>query len=365
MANIFPIRLSAYSVHVLVWVLLGLVLLVFPPLNMSVSLPVQFWIKQAIHFCLYVAAFYVNTLIWVPKLLFENKIGKYIVALLATTIAVTVLAWLVEYWLNLPLLMASAFNPTADPPPGAGHVPMWTIIFTFFSTLMALGIGTSITAVQKSQKDTLLRQEEALLRKSLEQQKTDSELSFLKAQINPHFFFNTLNNIYALTMINVEASRQALLKLSRMMRYVLYETQKDTVLLSQEMAFVQDYIELMQLRLTDKVEVIFKHPSPLKEVMIAPMLLLPFVENAFKHGVSTLQSSRIFIGIQQQPDSLELDVRNTLFSDQSKSLEQGNGIGLVNTRRRLDLLYPDRYRLTAAADPTQNEYQVHLTLDLS
>jgi LytS/YehU family sensor histidine kinase len=143
---------------------------------------------------------------------------------------------------------------------------------------MALGIGTSITAVQKSQKDTLLRQEEALLRKSLEQQKTDSELSFLKAQINPHFFFNTLNNIYALTMINVESSRQVLLKLSRMMRYVLYETQKDGVLLSQEIAFVQDYIELMQLRLTDKVEVIFKRPTPLKEVTIAPMLRLPFVE---------------------------------------------------------------------------------------
>lgn len=124
----------------------------------------------------------------------------------------------------------------------------------------------------------MLRQEEALLRKSLEQQKTDSELSFLKAQINPHFFFNTLNNIYALTMINVESSRQVLLKLSRMMRYVLYETQKDGVLLSQEIAFVQDYIELMQLRLTDKVEVIFKRPTPLKEVTITPMLRLPFVE---------------------------------------------------------------------------------------
>ena len=261
--------------------------------------------------------------------------------------------------------MFQAFNPTGGRPPRGGHIPGWALAFYFFSTLMTLSTGTIIVAVRKSQQDTLLRQEEALLRKSLEQQKTDSELSFLKAQINPHFFFNTLNNIYALTMINVESSRQALLKLSRMMRYVLYETQKDAVLLSQQIAFVQDYIELMQLRLTDKVEVIFKRPTPLKEVTIAPMILLPFVENAFKHGVSSLHSSRIFIAIHQKTDNLEIEVRNTVFAEQSKSLEQGNGIGLVNTRRRLDLLYPDRYHLSVNEDTSQNEYQVHLTLDLS
>jgi hypothetical protein len=363
-------RYVSPSIHLLVWLLLGLMLLVFPPLNLSVTLPVQFWVKQGIMFYLWVGAYYMNTWVWVPKLLFENKIGLFIIALLATIITVTGLTWLVEYWLDLPALMVKAFNPAANLSGRGGdnrdaHVPAWTIAFSIFTTLMTLGIGTSITAVQKSQKDTLLRQEEALIRKSLEQQRTDSELSFLKAQINPHFFFNTLNNIYALTMINIESSRQALLKLSRMMRYVLYDTQKDSVLLSQEIAFVQDYIELMQLRLTDKVDITFQKPEPLKEVTIAPMLLLPFVENAFKHGVSSMHSSRIYIAMYQQPAQLSVEIRNTKFAEQSKSLEQGNGIGLVNTRRRLDLLYPGRYNLSVNEDTARNEYQVHLTLDLS
>jgi LytS/YehU family sensor histidine kinase len=313
---------------------------------------------------LWLGVFYLNTLVWVPKLLFQNKIGLFVASVIASAMLVVLLILLVELWLDLPLLMHRAFHPEDKGTSGGG--PKWNMLMTLFvTTLLVLGIGTSITAVQKWQNDTLLRQEEALLRKSLEQQKTSSELSFLKAQINPHFFFNTLNNIYALTMLNVESSRQAILKLSRMMRYVLYETQKETVLLSQEIAFVQDYIELMQLRLTDKVEIVFKRPTPLKEVTIAPMLLLPFVENAFKHGVSSLHASRIYIAIYQELDSLEIEVRNTIFSEQSKSLEQGNGIGLVNTSRRLDLLYPDRYTLSVNKDTSRNEYQVHLTLDLS
>ncbi|WP_197901704.1 sensor histidine kinase [Rhodocytophaga rosea] len=364
MASIFS-RLPLFLVHGLVWVLLGLMLLVFSPLNMNVTLPAEFWIKQGILFCLWIGAFYINILIWVPKFLFENKINLFVLSAFGTTLVVIALIWLTEYSLNLPTLMHQAFHPEKHIPGESKSVPLWALTFPFFSTLMALGIGTTIAAVQKSQKDTLLRQEEALLRKTLEQQRTNSELSFLKAQINPHFFFNTLNNIYALTMLNVESSRQALLKLSRMMRYVLYDTQKDMVLLSQEIAFIQDYIELMQLRLTDKVEISFQKPTPLRDVQIAPMILLPFVENAFKHGVSSLHASRISIALQQQPGQLEVKVRNTMFSEQNKSLEQGNGIGLVNTRRRLDLLYPDHYNLSVAEDTTQHEYLVHLTLDLS
>lgn len=364
MATFFG-RFPSHLIHILIWVLLAFMLLVISPLQHNIILPAAFWVKQGILFCLWVMAYYLNTQIWVPKLLFENKINLFIVSGLLTTAGVVALIWLTEFWLNLPELMFRAFNPVAKLSSGTGRVPLWILTFPFITTLMAIGVGTTIAAVQKSQKDTLLRQEDALLRKTLEQQKTTTELSFLRAQINPHFFFNTLNNIYALTMINVESSRQALLKLSRMMRYVLYETQKDMVLLSQEISFTQDYIELMQLRLTDKVEIIFDKPASVKEVTIAPMLLLPFVENAFKHGVSTLHASRIYIGIDQKPGLLEIDVRNTLFSEQNKSLEQGNGIGLVNTRRRLDLLYPGQYQLSASENPSENEYCVRLTLHLS
>ncbi|MDB5243398.1 MAG: signal transduction histidine kinase LytS, partial [Spirosoma sp.] len=199
----------------------------------------------------------------------------------------------------------------------------------------------------------------------LEQAKTTSELSFLKAQINPHFFFNTLNNIYALTLVDVELARDALHRLSRMMRYVLYETQNGTASLSKEVSFVGDYIQLMQLRLTDKVTVTLNTPSPLHDQPIAPMLLLPFVENAFKHGVSALQPSLIAINIQQEQNKLLLEVRNTLFMDKNHSLEAGSGIGLTNTRRRLDLLYPGQYALHINEHTPEGEYQVQLTLNLS
>jgi two-component system, LytTR family, sensor kinase len=199
----------------------------------------------------------------------------------------------------------------------------------------------------------------------MEQDKISSELSFLKAQINPHFFFNTLNNIYALTLINADTSRKAIHQLSRMMRYVLYDTQNSTTLLSQEIAFVKDYISLMQLRLTDAVKIDFTSPASLKDVAIAPMIFLPFVENAFKHGVSAIQPSSITISVTQQNSKIDLEVVNTVIKEQNNNLEAGSGIGLNNTRRRLDLLYPGKYSLLINEDTANNIYSVHLTLHLS
>jgi LytS/YehU family sensor histidine kinase len=151
-----------------------------------------------------------------------------------------------------------------------------------------------------------------------------------------------------------------------MMRYVLYETQTGTAPLSQEVQFLQDYIDLMQLRLTDNVTIEFETPHPLQEASIAPMILPTFVENAFKHGVSALAPSRIRIGLHQPtPHTLEVTVQNTIFSDRPTALDQNSGIGLVNTRRRLELLYPGRYTLNVTEQTPEHEYRVHLTLRLS
>lgn len=344
-------------IQILVWGLLALLLLIFPPLTHEVTLPMQFWIKQAIIFCLYLGTFYLNALIWVPKLLLPNKISLFVLATVGTAIGVVLIIYLVEVGLNLPQMMYQAFHPGSS---GENHKnpPLNMLIGVFITTLVVLAIGTSITTVQKWQKDAQLRQ-------LLEQEKTSTELSFLKAQINPHFFFNTLNNIYALTMINIESSRQALHTLSRMMRYVLYETPHGTTLLSKELVFIEDYIQLMQLRLTDNVTVSFRKPTPINDVMIAPMLLLPFVENAFKHGVSTLVPSHIQIVIKQQGPELTVEVSNTIVNEKKLTLEESNGIGLTNTRRRLDLLYPGNYQLSASENPAEKEYQVHLTLNIT
>ncbi|GAB3038612.1 sensor histidine kinase [Spirosoma pulveris] len=353
-ATLFSRRYVPLLSHVLGWGLLGYLLFFSQSFGSEIRLPTVFWIRQGIFFCLMVGMFYLNLQVLVPRLLLQDQRSRYTLTLTGVIICILLILWAVESWFNLPILVHRAFHPDGK---GQPKIYGW-IQPNMFTILLMLGMSTSLSLLQKWQAD-------ANLRLALEQAKTTSELSFLKAQINPHFFFNTLNNIYALTLLDVETAREALHRLSRMMRYVLYDTQSGTTLLSKELAFVGDYIQLMQLRLTDKVTVTLTPPNPLNDRPIAPMLLLPFVENAFKHGVSALHSSQIHITIQQQQNQLLLDVRNTLFLDKSPSLETGNGIGLTNTRRRLDLLYPGRYALQINEQTPDGEYQVQLTLDLS
>ncbi|WP_266365914.1 sensor histidine kinase [Tellurirhabdus rosea] len=349
-----------FLIHVLGWTLLGSTLLVIQPiLYKDVTVPTEYWIKQLLFFGLMIGMFYLNANYLVPRLLFGDKVrvALYVGMVIAAAGFAMLASRQFDQWLNLPELIHRAFHPEdwqARPRRPSAPFDSYAILMT----LLIIGISTSVTSVQKWQRD-------AQVRLALEQQKTSTELSFLKAQINPHFFFNTLNNIYALTLIDVETAREALHKLSRMMRYVLYETQAPTTLLSKELSFVQDYIELMQLRLTDKVTVTFQKPEPVRDVAVAPMILLPFVENAFKHGVSALHPSQIFVGVRQHNGHLSLEVRNTILPDKSQSLETGNGIGLTNTRRRLDLLYPERYNLLVSENTSSNEYRVQLELTIS
>ena len=348
-------RYMPWLVHVLVWGLLGSILLMWQPLTWKIEIPMQFWIKQAVLFGLLLTIFYTNTELLIPRLLFRNRTVLFIILNLVAVLLVSFLVQKVEIWVNMRESMESAFKAVRNS--GVMRREDSLDYFSLLTALMVMGISTGVAAVQKWQHDVQLREK-------LERARIDSELSFLKAQINPHFFFNTLNNIYALTVIDVEASREALHKLSRMMRYVLYESQQGTVQLSQEIAFAQDYIKLMQLRLTDKVTVQLTPPSPMHDVPIAPMLFLPFIENAFKHGVSATQPSRIEIIIRQEGSKVFVEVKNTLFSDKkSTHLEESNGIGLVNPRRRLDLLYPGRYELAVQENKIENEYLVQLELE--
>ncbi|GAB3705108.1 histidine kinase [Spirosoma flavus] len=351
-ATSFPRRYVPLLSHVLGWFLLGYFLF-FQGLTSEFRFPTIFWIRQVIFFGLMIGAFYLNAHVLVPRLLLPGQTTRYTLTVLGIVVLLMAILAGIEYSFDLPTLMHRTFHPDGNSRP---KLYGW-IQPSLFAIVLVLCISTSIAMLQKWQTD-------ANLRTALEQAKTTSELSFLKAQINPHFFFNTLNNIYALTLIDVETAREALHRLSRMMRYVLYETQSGTTLLSKEIAFLGDYIQLMQLRLTDKVSVTFDTPSPLRDEPIAPMIFLPFLENAFKHGVSALEPSWIHIEIQQRERQLLMEVRNTLFPQKSTSLEAGNGIGLVNTRRRLDLLYPNQYALTIDDQPGDGEYRVHLTLNL-
>ncbi|MDO7851294.1 sensor histidine kinase [Hymenobacter convexus] len=357
MAVLTPRRYLTPLIHVLVWGLFGLTFLLFQPLTGRLTMPPQFWLKQGLMFGVWVATFYFTGKVLVPRLLFPGRTGWFILALFGTTVAILGFSKVLESALNLPELMDKAFRAAAGRPRlgrNGPHIDTMGLLTTMF----VLGISTCITVVQKWQKDAQLRQ-------TLEQQRVSSELSMLKAQINPHFFFNTLNNIYALTLLDGEQARTAIHRLSRMMRYVLYDTAGGMTLLSQEIAFVQDYITLMQLRLDDRVTVTFERPEPVHDVPVAPMLLLPFLENAFKHGVAATEASRIYVAIRQpRADLVELEVRNSRLSLPSTDLAGSNGIGLANTRRRLDLLYPGRFHLVVDDHTPANEFVVYLTLQV-
>ena len=351
--------------HILVWAVFGLAIFYYQPFFSGIDIPYQFWIRQTIVLSLLVIAFYVNSSVLVPKFLLKNHTGYYFVIIIGIVVAIVFINGWADRALNLHQLFEEAFHKRAvqqgfkhhgPPKPGGRGNMVDTLTLTIAA--LVLGISTSMSTIQKWQKDKQEREE-------LEKDKVTSELSFLKAQINPHFFFNTLNNIYALTIVDGEIAGKAIHQLSRMMRYLLYDTQSGHTMLSQEIAFVKDYISLMQLRLTDAVQVNIDTPSNLKDLPLAPMIFLPFVENAFKHGVSATQQSHIDIIIWQKGNKLDLTVKNSIMKDNSVSLDTNSGIGLVNTRRRLDLLYPGKYKLDINEQNAANEYVVHLILDLS
>jgi hypothetical protein len=175
--------------------------------------------------------------------------------------------------------------------------------------------------------------------KAIEKEKTVTELSFLKAQINPHFLFNTLNSIYALAIQKSDATPGAVVKLSGMMRHVLQEAQQNYVSLESEINYVKDFIDLQKLRLDEKVKLSFNVSGELHAKKIAPLILMSFIENAFKYGVNSEQDSLIAISIRVDENILLLNVKNNKVRTTLASTSNTR-LGLINTKKRLDLLYP-------------------------
>ena len=183
------------------------------------------------------------------------------------------------------------------------------------------------------------------IQEEMERAKLNSELAFLKNQISPHFFFNTLNNIYSLIGINTDDSQKAVLKLSKLMRYLLYESEQGDTKLSQEIDFMTNYIDLMKLRMSDKVALSVSFPEKYEDMSISPLLFIPFIENAFKHGISYREKSFIDISMQSGKNSISLKCLNSRIQKNGNSEKEHPGIGLENAVKRLNLLYPGRHEL--------------------
>jgi two-component system, LytTR family, sensor kinase len=194
----------------------------------------------------------------------------------------------------------------------------------------------------------------------LTQQKLQSELNFLRAQTNPHFLFNTLNNLYGLARRKSDKTAESILTLSKIMRFVLNDCRQQFIPLSKEVAVIEDYISLEKLRYNDRLTVIFEKAILDENQPLAPLLLLPFVENAFKHGgKGTTGDANIFIKIESSDSQILFEVKNNLEAD---SPREPTGIGLQNVRRQLELTYPERHILEIK--PSENAFLVRLSIDL-
>ena len=224
------------------------------------------------------------------------------------------------------------------------------MVLNFVIAAVAIGIRHFIRTRQIRQQ---LKEEKA--------KNTEAELAWLKNQINPHFLFNTLNNISSLVQIDADKAQDAIAQLSDLLRYAMYETNKNTVPLQGEMEFMRNYVELMKLRCNDKTIVNCQLSTKNPQLTIAPLLFISLIENAFKHGVSSNRDSRIDITLTTDEHQLTFICKNTNFpkSDTDRS---GSGIGLENTRRRMDLIYKDRYTWEQTLE--DNIYKIIITIQL-
>lgn len=194
-----------------------------------------------------------------------------------------------------------------------------------------------------------------------ERQYLNAELAFLKHQISPHFFMNTLNNIHALVDIDSERSKDAIIKLSRLMNYLLYETDTDRVSLNKEIDFVESYIELMRLRYDEsRLSIRFSYSQSMNTIRVPSLLFLPLIENAFKHGVHSSMKCFVDIVFELKDNKLKLALSNSNFPKKRSNFDEGSGIGMENIRKRLDLIYEDRYKLLVDSQP--DVFQVTLII---
>lgn len=197
--------------------------------------------------------------------------------------------------------------------------------------------------------------------KQIEKDNISAQLAALKSQINPHFLFNTLNSIYATTLITSPKSADMVERLSSMMRYTTKETCNDLVNLDDEIAYCTNYIELQKIRLDGSVDIEYNNLVGHTSMQIAPMVLIPFIENAFKHGVNPEQNSEIRIRTKIEEDELQLLVSNNKVTTQRETSEQ-SGLGIQNTKNRLQLIYPDKHLLSVNETVDRFEVELHIRL---
>jgi two-component system, LytTR family, sensor kinase len=332
--------------HIAAWVLLfSLPYLLRPsynpnePVRPEPASPALVFIAARINDSLLIGFFYLNALLLIPRLLFRKKYILY---------AISILGCFAAYVFFSRLLMVS-FNLSYKEYVFRKHLFFSTFIFLF---ILACSIA------YKTIKDKITADN---LAKERENEYLKTELSLLRSQVSPHFMFNVLNNMVALARKQSDLLEPSLIKLSSLMRYMLYETDEQKVSLEKETEYLQSYIDLQRQRFSKKVIINVTMHTADKLYEIEPMLLIPFVENAFKHGTGMIEQASIDIELKAENNNLYFTVSNKYepFSEEVK--DKASGIGLANVQRRLDILYPKHHSLQI----TKNDKFFIVTLQIN
>ena len=311
----------------------------------------------------YLLLFLLHNYLVAPLLIRHNKPGAYVFAvivLLAVFAAYVLLSRRGPFPQMRPPMPPDGIprmEPRGGPMPGPGgprRAPM-----PFSPSVLKILMGVLLVVANLGFKFQFRAARNVARVRELEKENLQQRLDTLRYQINPHFFMNTLNNIHALVDLDPERAKESIVELSRLMRHILYDSGSQTIPLAQEEAFLKHYVALMRLRYPEGVDISLSLPEQDGGARVPPLIFASFVENAFKHGVSYEVPSFIHISLAQEADSVIFMCTNSVPPTPPRT-EEGSGIGLDNTRRRLDLLYGDRY--TLHIDHPADSYEVLLTL---
>ncbi len=314
--------------HTAVWIILfSMPYLLKPSLNENRphnrdAEPALVHLRYALNNTIYILFFYFNAVYLLPRFIFKGRYKQYISFIVAIFLFILLITW----FLFFSMMSQDHFNIR-------GH-----ILFNFFFFLFILGGSLAYGMIKERAKEERLASEK-------ENENLKTELSLLRSQASPHFMFNVLNNMVALARKKSDLLEPSLMKFSSLMRYMLYDADEATVPLEKEMEYLQSYIDLQRQRFGSNVQVNVSLQKPDKHYELEPMLLIPFVENAFKHGTGIILDAQIFIELHVINNVLYFEVKNKYAPASIEIKDKTAGIGLTNVKRRLSLLYGDKQKL--------------------
>ena len=352
-------KVTNVFVHVISWLLFFSLIISFDSLSSGSqnTLSELFTVNYLIFYLLYLFIFYCNLYVLVPVLYLKKHYVAYVlvIGLLLTAV------YLIQPFDKIFNHQQPSFNqgPGPEPfdpidhhqPPPPHNNPQHIDIVSIILFFMIWSVSTAILIIRKWR----FTEKRAVL---AEADKAYAELSFLKAQINPHFLFNTLNNIYSLAVTKSDQTAAAVLKLSNIMRYMTDEVSQDYVSLENEIECIRDYIDLQRIRFNNHACINFSVTGNATGKQIAPLVIMTFIENVFKYGISSHEPSEIIIKIFIDRESVDFFCQNKVFP--GKQNKDRTGIGISNTKQRLEHLYPSQHLLNIIS--TDDLYTVHLSL---